>query len=131
MPDSTISPRGIPPIRTDWLADVAWRTAAIGPAALGALEDSITLRDQVDGEPWRINAFRISEEVASWIELDGDLFLPTDGETATMRVGIALVPSWDAANRRAGDGGAHRGRPARRRDVRSGELDAPDPRPRR
>lgn len=97
MPDSTISPRGIPPIRTDWLADVAWRTAAIGPAALGALEDSITLRDQVDGEPWRINAFRISEEVASWIELDGDLFLPTDGETATMRVGIALVPSWDAA----------------------------------
>lgn len=97
MPDTTISPRGIPPIRTDWLADVAWRTAAIGPDVLGALgdDDSITLRDRVDGEPWRINAFRVSDDVASWIELDGDLFLPTDGDTATMRVGIALVPSWD------------------------------------
>lgn len=99
MPDSTISPRGIPPIRTDWIADVAWRTAAIGPEVLGALGDdsSITLVDQVDGERWRIEAFRISESVASWVELDGDLYLPTDGDTATMRVAIALVPSWDAA----------------------------------
>jgi hypothetical protein len=96
MPDASLSPRGIPPIRTDWIADVAWRLAAIGPAVLGALgeDDSITLADQVDGATWRISAFRISE-LASWVELDGDLFLPTDGDSATMRVGLALVPSWD------------------------------------
>ena len=97
MPEPIISPRGIPPIRTDWLADVAWRLAAIGPAVLGALgdDDSITLTDQVDGQPWTIDAFRISEPVASWVELDGDLYLPTDGDTATLRVALALVPGWD------------------------------------
>jgi hypothetical protein len=93
-----ISPRGIPPIRTDWIADVAWRTAAIGPAALSMLgdDDAITLVDHVDGHPWRIEAFRVSDAHASWVELDGDLFLPTDQGAATMRVAIALVPSWDA-----------------------------------
>lgn len=99
MSEVVLSPRGIPPIRTDWLADVAWRAAAVGPAILGALgdDDAITLTDQVDGAPWRIDAFRVSDEVASWVELDGDLYLPTDGDTATLRVAIALVPSWDAA----------------------------------
>lgn len=97
--DATISPRGIPPIRTDWLADVAWRLAALGVDTLGRLADDevITLTDHVDGERWRIEAFRVSEAVASWVELDGDLFLPTDEGAATMRVAFALVPTWDLA----------------------------------
>lgn len=98
MSEVVLSPRGIPPIRTDWLADVAWRAAAVGPEVLGQLgdEDSITLTDHVDGAAWRIDAFRVSDPVASWVELDGDLYLPTDDDTATLRVAIALVPSWDA-----------------------------------
>lgn len=97
MPDATISPRGIPPIRTDWIADVAWRLAAAGLERLGELgeDDTISVTDEVDGAQWRIEAFRISDP-ASWIEFDGDLFLPTDGATATMRVALAFVPSWDA-----------------------------------
>ncbi|MBO9532831.1 MAG: hypothetical protein J7513_07655 [Solirubrobacteraceae bacterium] len=98
MPDATISPRGIPPIRTDWIADVAWRLAAAGLERLGELgeDDTISVTDQVDGAQWRIEAFRISEP-ASWVEFDGDLFLPTDRDRATMRVALAFVPSWDAA----------------------------------
>lgn len=96
MPDATISPRGIPPIRTDWIADVAWRLAAAGREALAALgeDDTITVTDEVDGARWRIAAFRISDP-ASWVEFDGDLFLPTDGDAATMRVALAFVPNWD------------------------------------
>ncbi|MFT4035112.1 MAG: hypothetical protein QM679_06020 [Patulibacter sp.] len=99
MPDATLRPREIPPIRTDWIADIAWRTAALGRDAIAALGDgSITLTDVVDGERWRITAFRVSQAGTSWVELDGDLYLPTDGDTATMRVGIALTPRWDRAH---------------------------------
>lgn len=93
----TISPRGIPPIRTDWLADVARRLAVLGIDRLRAIgEQPATLTDLVDGQPWRFAALRLSEPWDTTVELDADLFLPTDTDRATLRAGFALGPRWDA-----------------------------------
>lgn len=89
------SPRGIPAIRTDWLADVAWRLAAHGLDALRGPEwGEATLADRVDGQPWRLEATRLSQPWESVVELDADLYLPSDGTTATMRAGFDLAPGW-------------------------------------
>lgn len=93
---STISPRGIPPIRTDWLADVAARLAESGLDALRRGERAgARLTDTVDGESWRFAGDRFSEPWETAVEFDTDLFLPSDGERATLRAGFALAPRWD------------------------------------
>lgn len=96
-PDRSISPRGIPPIRTDWLADVAWRLAEEGADRLRTFPaEHATLTDVVDGAPWRFSALRLSEPWEAKVELDADLYLPTDGAQATLRAGFAVAPWWDA-----------------------------------
>lgn len=93
---ASISPRGIPPIRTDWLADVAWRLAAIGPDRLRALgTEPITVVDVVDGERWRLEPARWSDPAEGVVELDGDVYLPTDGAAPTLRMGVAVTPRFD------------------------------------
>lgn len=93
---ASISPRGIPPIRTDWLADVAWRLATIGLERLRALgTEPIVATDVVDGERWRLAPARWSDPSDVVVELDGDVFLPTDDAAPTLRLGVAVTPRFD------------------------------------
>ena len=68
----TISPRGVPPIRTDWLADVARRLAAVGLPQLRALAEDQHghLTDHVDGEPWTFELMTFSGVDATMVEFD-------------------------------------------------------------
>lgn len=98
-PEQPTSPHGLPAIRTDWLADVAWRLAAQGLEALRAPAfTDARLTDVVDGQPWRLEATRLSDEWETAVELDADLYLPSDRASATMRAGFDLTPAWDAAH---------------------------------
>lgn len=93
-----ISPRGIPPIRPDWLVDVAWRLGAWGLDRLRTFSpgDPWSLTDEVDGEPWRFDAHRFSPHWTTTVEFESDLYLPTDGPTPTLRAAFAFTPWWDA-----------------------------------
>ncbi|MBJ7473062.1 MAG: hypothetical protein JHD16_17285 [Solirubrobacteraceae bacterium] len=99
MSSETISPRGIPPIRPDWLVDVAWRLADLGLDHLSSWSENglYTLEDVVDGERWRFGSVRLSGHLATSVEHDADLFLPTDTTQATLRVGFQFTPWWDEA----------------------------------
>lgn len=94
---NTISPRGIPPIRPDWLVDVAWRLADHGLGRLRGWGENgqYTLEDVVDGERWRFESFRLSEFQATSVEHEADLYLPTDRDTPTLRAGFQFTPWWD------------------------------------
>lgn len=94
----TISPRGVPPIRPDWLVDVAWRLADLGLEHLRSWSEGgqYTLEDVVDGERWRFASVRLSRYWATSVEHDADLYLPTDTSSATLRVGLQFTPWWDA-----------------------------------
>lgn len=93
----SISPRGIPPIRPDWLVDVAWRLADLGLGHLRAWSENgrYTLEDVVDGERWRFESVRLSGFMETSVEHDADLYLPTDGQHATLRAGFQFTPWWD------------------------------------
>lgn len=93
----TISPRGVPPIRTDWLADVARRLAAIGLPQLRALsqEQHGHLTDMVDGKPWVFELMKFSGVDGTVVEFDADLWAPADaGGRPSLRAGFALAPRW-------------------------------------
>ncbi len=92
-----ISPRGIPPIRPDWLIDVAWRLSNWGLDRLRDWDSNglFTLVDTVDGEVWRFESSRLDRAWRTVVEHEADLFLPTDGNTATLRAAFALTPWWD------------------------------------
>lgn len=92
-----ISPRGVPPIRTDWLADVARRLAVLGLDRLRELgEDQHGhLTDIVDGEPWTFELMKFSGTDATVVEFDADLWAPADaGGRPSLRAGFALAPRW-------------------------------------
>lgn len=98
-----ISPRGIPPIRPDWLVDVAWRLAAWELDRLRSWSpgDPWALTDEVDGEPWRFDAHRFSPYWSTTVEFESDLYLPTDDATPTLRAAFAFTPWWDPERGRA------------------------------
>jgi hypothetical protein len=97
MIDEHESPRGIPQMRTDWLTDVARRLAAVGLDELRTFQgEHASLVEIVDHETWRFDAIRLSESWGTVVELDADLYLPTDTERATMRAGFELAPRWTA-----------------------------------
>ena len=93
----SISPRGIPPIRPDWLVDVAWRLAEHGLDRLRSWSENgpYELADVVDGERWRFESQRLSGFLETTVEHEADLYLPTDGAQATLRAGFAFKPWWD------------------------------------
>lgn len=84
-----------PPIRTDWLADVCWRLAEVGLERLRRSEGRLRLTDVVDGESWRFAGSRLSERWDTTVDIDADLFLPSDEGGATMRAGFQLTPGVD------------------------------------
>lgn len=98
-----ISPRGIPPIRPDWLVDVAWRLGAWGLERLRTFSpgDPWTLVDEVDGEPWRFDAHRFSSHWTTTVEFESDLYLPADGDKPTLRAAFAFTPWWDETHGRS------------------------------
>lgn len=92
-----ISPRGVPPIRTDWLADVARRLAALGLDRLRELGESQHghLTDTVDREPWTFELMKFSASDATVVEFDADVWAPADaGGRPSLRAGFALAPRW-------------------------------------
>ncbi|MEH3055094.1 MAG: hypothetical protein PGN13_14030 [Patulibacter minatonensis] len=96
MTDTAPSPRGIPPVRTDWIAEIASRFADQGLEELRTADvERVLVEDVVDGERWRIDAFVFSRPYDAVLEYDGDLWLPTDGERASMRLGVAMTPVFD------------------------------------
>lgn len=97
-PDS-ISPRGVPQIRTDWLADVARRLAGVGLDRLRALGEGATLEltDVVDGQRWSLEAFSFTRADATVVDFDAELYAPADhGGRPSLRAGFSLAPRWDA-----------------------------------
>jgi hypothetical protein len=94
--DATISPRGVPPIRTDWLADVAWRLAALGLDELRTTGvESFETTDVVDGIEWCIRPFVFCMPTEAVVDLDGDLTRPNDPDGADLRIGVGITPVFD------------------------------------
>lgn len=94
-----ISPRGVPQLRTDWLADVARRLAEIGFDGLRAIgeEQRGHLTDVIDGETWRFELLKFSAPHDTVVEFDAELWAPQDGDRPTLRAGFAVAPRWDDA----------------------------------
>ncbi|MDQ8047189.1 MAG: hypothetical protein REI11_21460 [Patulibacter sp.] len=97
----SISPRGVPPIRPDWLVDAAWRLADLGLNALRAApEDTYyELTDTVDGDRWRFRSEPLGRTWSTSVEHDADLFIPTDTAAATLRAGFQFTPWWEDGRR--------------------------------
>lgn len=94
--DAIVSPRGVPPIRTDWLADIALRLAALGPDHLRTLgAERLVTTDVIDGAHWEISPILFCPPDASAVELDGDLIRTDDPATADLRIGVAIRPAFD------------------------------------
>lgn len=93
----TISPRGIPPIRPDWLVDVAWRLADLGLDHLRSWSEAgqYVLEDHVDGGRWRFESVRLTHAFETRVEHEADLHIPTDTGTPTLRAAFAFTPWWD------------------------------------
>jgi hypothetical protein len=97
-PEPPISPRGVPQLRTDWLADVARRLALLGIDRLRELRDDADghLTDQVDGRTWTFKLMKFSDPSDTDIEFDAELWAPDDDrERPTLRAGFELSPRWD------------------------------------
>ncbi len=98
------SANGLPPVRIDWLADVAWRLAALGLDELRrCAQGTLTLDDQVDGLRWRAQfMLDLIEPLEGVVDLDADLWAPGDPDgTPSLRLGAALTPVIDEAGERA------------------------------
>ncbi len=95
-----ISPRGVPQMRVDWLADVARRLAEVGLDRLRSIGEDQDghLTDVVDGETWRFELFKFSAPHDTVIEFDAELWGPKDGERPTLRAGFELAPRWNDAD---------------------------------
>lgn len=94
----------LPPVRIDWLGDVAWRLAALGLSELRrCAQGTLTLDDQVDGLRWRAQfMLDLIEPLEGVVDLDADLWAPGDPDgTPSLRLGAALTPVIDEAGERA------------------------------
>ena len=93
-----ISPRGVPQMRIDWIADVARRLAEVGLPRLRALDEEQHghLTDLVDGESWAFQLMKFSAEHETTVEFDAELWAPADDRAKpTLRAGFALAPRWE------------------------------------
>lgn len=99
---SSATSAGPPSIRTDWLADVAWRLASFGPQRWRATDaESFVIEDHLDGGAWTLSPALWSPATEAVVEFDGDLLLPTDADGPQLRIGGSIAAVCDNDRGRA------------------------------
>lgn len=95
------APAQPPSIRTDWLADVAWRVAAFGLHELRTLDaEHFVIEDVLGGERWEIVGAHWHETTEAVVTFDADLRQPGEVGPPALRLGITLTAHYDDAEGR-------------------------------